>query len=95
MIALHYVLSKTNCFVRKLSLVSFCSGISSQSESIRTDVGDFEQSVYNVLDEMDVSSFLIYKTAGDDGPEIRGGPVDALIVKATEVSKNGEFSCLK
>jgi hypothetical protein len=51
------------------------------------------------LNEMDVNRFLIFKSPDEDGPEIKGGPVDALVVKATEVSKNGlfvfqPFSCL-
>ncbi|RWS27410.1 rap guanine nucleotide exchange factor 1-like protein [Leptotrombidium deliense] len=39
------------------------------------------------LDELDVTEYLVYKKEGDDGPDIRGGPVDALVVKASEVLK--------
>ncbi|XP_053200504.1 probable serine/threonine-protein kinase DDB_G0282963 isoform X2 [Panonychus citri] len=59
------------------------SGVSSQSESIRTT-----DECSGPLDEIDVSPYLVYKNPDDDGPEIRGGIVDVLIVKATEVSKN-------
>ena len=43
----------------------------------------------NPLFELDVRKYLIYKSPGEDGPEIKGGPPDALLVKATEVTKNG------
>lgn len=43
------------------------------------------------LDEIDVSRYIILRTVADsDGPEVKGGPPDALLVKATEVTKNGE-----
>ena len=80
-----HVFTKTNSLFRKLSLISNCSGISSQSESIRTT-----DECQGPLDEIDVSPYLVYKNPDDDGPEIRGGIVDVLIVKATEVSKNGK-----
>ena len=31
----------------------------------------------------------------EDGPEVRGGPVDALIVHATQAGKIGKFNDLK
>ena len=46
------------------------------------------------LQEMDVNQFLILKSAEEEGPDIKGGPLDALVVKATEVSKNGLSFCL-
>jgi len=39
--------------------------------------------------EMEVNRFLIFKSNEEEGPDIKGGPIDALVVKATEVSKNG------
>ncbi|KAL5013075.1 hypothetical protein ScPMuIL_011626 [Solemya velum] len=41
----------------------------------------------NLLDDIDVSDQLIRKKDGEDGPEIRGGSVDALIVHATAAGK--------
>ena len=41
------------------------------------------------LEDLDVTRFLIFKSPDEEGPEIKGGPPDALLVKATEVSKNG------
>ena len=43
------------------------------------------------LDLLDVSVYLIYKKDGEEGPDIRGGPVDALIVHASRTSQRGEF----
>ncbi|KAI1289858.1 Rap guanine nucleotide exchange factor 1 [Halotydeus destructor] len=40
------------------------------------------------LDCVDVTQWLAFKADKEDGPEIRGGTIDALIVRATEVSKN-------
>lgn len=42
------------------------------------------------LDDVDVSDQLIRKRPGEDGPEIRGGSVDALLVHATVASKSGK-----
>ena len=59
------------------------SGISSQSETTRTT-----DECQGPLDEIDVSPYLVYKNTDEDGPDIKGGIIDVLIVKATEVSKN-------
>lgn len=42
-----------------------------------------------MLDLLDVREYLILKKEGEEGPEIRGGPVDALIVHASKANKNG------
>ncbi|KAK3087482.1 hypothetical protein FSP39_006537 [Pinctada imbricata] len=42
----------------------------------------------NPLDDIDVSDQLLKKKEGEDGPEIRGGSIDALIVHATSVGKS-------
>ncbi|CAG2110676.1 unnamed protein product, partial [Medioppia subpectinata] len=62
------------------------SGISSQPELTRVEIEEPEE--LTALDETDVSAYIVLKVATDDGPDIRGGTVDGLIVKATEVSKN-------
>lgn len=41
------------------------------------------------LDFLDVKEYLILKKDGEEGPDIRGGPVDALIVHASKANKNG------
>ncbi len=69
------------------------SGISSQSELTRTEPEELQQ--FSALDETDVSHYIITKNPSEEGPEIRGGTIDALIVKATEVSKNGKINLKK
>ena len=49
-----------------------------------------EEDRTSLLHELDVSQYLIIKSTTDDGPEIRGGMPDALLVKAAEVTQNGE-----
>ena len=63
------------------------SGISSQSE---LTVERIEPEEVSALDETDVSAYIVLKKPTEEGPDIRGGSVDGLIVKATEVSKNGK-----
>lgn len=43
----------------------------------------------NPLFEFDVSHYLVIKKSDEEGPDIRGGHPDALIVLATKASKNG------
>ncbi|XP_054709037.1 LOW QUALITY PROTEIN: rap guanine nucleotide exchange factor 1-like [Uloborus diversus] len=40
------------------------------------------------LDELDPTEYLIMKKSGEEGPDLRGGSVDSLIVHATRASKN-------
>ncbi|XP_071155199.1 rap guanine nucleotide exchange factor 1-like isoform X7 [Mytilus edulis] len=42
----------------------------------------------NPLDDIDVSDQLVRKKDSEDGPEIRGGSVDAMIVHASAVNRN-------
>ncbi|XP_065345854.1 guanine nucleotide-releasing factor 2 isoform X5 [Cloeon dipterum] len=42
------------------------------------------------LDETDVTAWLVFKKPEEEGPEIRGGHLDALIVHATKANKNDE-----
>lgn len=42
-----------------------------------------------LLDLLDVREYLVLKKEGEEGPEIRGGPVDGLIVHASKANKNG------
>lgn len=39
--------------------------------------------------DIDVKDHLVFKKADEDGPDIRGGPIDALIIQATKATKNG------
>lgn len=39
---------------------------------------------------MDVHKFLVLKKDGEDGPDVKGGELDALIVHASKVQKVSE-----
>lgn len=46
----------------------------------------------SLLDRLNVSDYLILKKPEDEGPDIRGGHPDALVIHATKAHKNGK-SC--
>lgn len=39
--------------------------------------------------DIDLNEYLVFKKPDEDGPDIRGGPIDALILQATKATKNG------
>lgn len=41
----------------------------------------------NLVEEIDVYKYLVLRKEGEDGPDVKGGPLDALIVHATKVQK--------
>lgn len=41
------------------------------------------------MEEMDADEYLVKKAPDEEGPEIRGGTVDALIIQATKATRNG------
>ncbi|CAD7091003.1 unnamed protein product [Hermetia illucens] len=45
-------------------------------------------SIPDLIEEIDISNYLIFKKDGEDGPEVKGGYIDALIVHATKVQRN-------
>ncbi|GAB0095924.1 Ras-like guanine nucleotide exchange factor [Sergentomyia squamirostris] len=44
----------------------------------------------DLIDEMNVSQYLVFKKEGEDGPDVKGGQLDALIIHATKVERNFE-----
>lgn len=44
----------------------------------------------NLLEHVDVSKFLVFKKESEDGPDIKGGTLDALIIHATKVTKKSD-----
>lgn len=44
-----------------------------------------------ILDELDISKYLVLKKSEEDGPDIRGGNPDALLVHATKANKHGNI----
>ena len=44
-----------------------------------------------MLEELDITPYLVLKKENDDGPDVKGGYIDALIVHASrKVSDNGK-----
>lgn len=42
----------------------------------------------NILEEVDITPYLVFKKDNEDGPEVKGGHIDALIVHASRVQKD-------
>lgn len=43
-----------------------------------------------LIEEIDVQKYLVFKKEGEDGPDVKGGELEALIVHATKVQKISE-----
>ncbi|KAG1714351.1 Rap guanine nucleotide exchange factor 1 [Nymphon striatum] len=48
----------------------------------------------SLLDQLDVKQYLVFKKDQDDGPDIRGGPIDALVMHATKSVRSGHFDLI-
>ncbi|KAL7744977.1 hypothetical protein ACLKA6_007245 [Drosophila palustris] len=48
---------------------------------------DVDNQLPNMLEEIDITPYLILKKKDEDGPEVKGGYIDALIVHASRVQK--------
>jgi len=44
----------------------------------------------SILDELDISKHLVFKKPDEEGPDIRGGHPDALLIHATKANKHGK-----
>ncbi|KAL0126905.1 hypothetical protein PUN28_005330 [Cardiocondyla obscurior] len=42
----------------------------------------------SILDELDISKYLVFKKPDEDGPDVRGGHPDALLIHATKANKH-------
>ncbi|XP_058064062.1 guanine nucleotide-releasing factor 2 isoform X2 [Anopheles bellator] len=49
-----------------------------------------QQQPCNLMEELDVSTYLVFKKENEDGPDVKGGHPDALIIHATRVQKNSD-----
>lgn len=45
----------------------------------------------SILDELDIDKYLVMKKAEEDGPDIRGGHPDGLLIHATKANKHGSY----
>lgn len=59
------------------------------SDKLETDVP--VNTDQDLMEELDVSKYIILKKPDEDGPDIRGGYIDALIVQATKTNKKGTY----
>lgn len=44
----------------------------------------------NLIEEIDIINYLVLKKELEDGPDVKGGPIDALIIHATKVKKSSD-----
>lgn len=66
------------------------SNVSADESSL--ELRDVEQEE-GILDELDISKYLVLKKPEEDGPDIRGGQPDALLIHATKANKHGSSYC--
>ncbi|XP_059151465.1 rap guanine nucleotide exchange factor 1-like isoform X2 [Physella acuta] len=64
-----------------------CEAPLAQPEIQKDSDSDFSE--LNLLDDVEIEDQLILKEKNEDGPEVRGGAIDALIVHATQAGKIG------
>ncbi|XP_064555404.1 guanine nucleotide-releasing factor 2 isoform X4 [Drosophila montana] len=58
-----------------------------EEEEEDDDEGEVDNQLPNMLEEIDITPYLILKKKEEDGPEVKGGYIDALIVHASRVQK--------
>ncbi|KAL3278461.1 hypothetical protein HHI36_013782 [Cryptolaemus montrouzieri] len=46
----------------------------------------------DLMEKLNVDDYLVFKKSNEEGPDIRGGTIDALIIQATKATKNGVFT---
>lgn len=63
----------------------FCSG----EEPIANST-PVKQSELEPLEQLDITKHLVFRKSDEEGPDVRGGHPDALIIHATRANKNGE-----
>ncbi|XP_076298542.1 C3G guanyl-nucleotide exchange factor isoform X5 [Lasioglossum baleicum] len=56
------------------------------------ELRDVDQDKYSssILEELDVTKYLVFKKPDEEGPDIRGGHPDALLIHATKANKHDE-----
>ncbi|XP_011500436.1 PREDICTED: guanine nucleotide-releasing factor 2 [Ceratosolen solmsi marchali] len=68
---------------RSSSKAPSCISIDENSMELR----DVDQDD-NMLDELEINKYLVFKKPEEDGPDIRGGHPDALLIHATKANKH-------
>ncbi|CAH1132187.1 unnamed protein product [Ceutorhynchus assimilis] len=62
-------------------------GSEEKSETAEPNINESD-----LMEKLNVDDNLIFKKTDEEGPEIRGGSIDALIIQATKATKNGVFA---
>lgn len=55
----------------------------------KNEISEVNRCDIDLMEEVDDDKALVLKKPEEEGPEIRGGPIDALIIQATKATKNG------
>ncbi|XP_063912311.1 guanine nucleotide-releasing factor 2 isoform X2 [Zophobas morio] len=63
----------------------------SKSNDDKNEVNEVSVCDIDLMEEPNVEKWLVMKKPDEEGPDIRGGPIDALIIQATKATKNGVF----
>uniref|UniRef100_A0A182QIF9 CRK SH3-binding GNRP n=1 Tax=Anopheles farauti TaxID=69004 RepID=A0A182QIF9_9DIPT len=63
---------------------------SSNKDGDEVEVNGLTSEPLNLMEELDVSNYLVFKKENEDGPDVKGGHPDALIIHATRVQKNSD-----
>jgi hypothetical protein len=58
-----------------------------QAKQIEAELADES----SPLEQLDITKYLVIKKPDEEGPDVRGGHPDALIIHATKANKNGKF----
>jgi len=66
-----------------------CSG-----EELTANSTPVKQSETEPLEQLDITKYLVFRKSDEEGPDVRGGHPDALIIHATKANKNGELRFL-
>ena len=66
----------------------YCSGEEQIALMNNTQV---KQSEAEPLEQLDITKYLVFRKPDEEGPDVRGGHPDALIIHATKANKNGEL----
>ena len=91
---MEFALFQDSNTIREASLppVSKVSSSLSIDDNSSLELRDVDQDE-TLLDELEISQYLVFKKAEEEGPDIRGGHPDAILIHATKANKHG--MCLR
>lgn len=68
--------------------------LANESQITISPSGQTDKPSLSLIEELNVAQYLVLKSEKEDGPDVKGGHLDALIVHASRVQKvtdNGMF----